>query len=68
MLARERQLYILQKLGMQPAITASQLADELNCSRSTIQRDLTVLDGRGPGDPHVAFVAFLHLLPCQHRV
>jgi DeoR family transcriptional regulator, fructose operon transcriptional repressor len=47
MLARERQLYILQKLGMQPAITASQLADELNCSRSTIQRDLTVLDGRG---------------------
>ena len=47
MLARERQLYILQKLGMQPAITASQLADELRCSRSTIQRDLAVLDHRG---------------------
>lgn len=47
MLARERQLYVLQKLGMQPAIAASQLAEELNCSRSTIQRDLTVLDQRG---------------------
>lgn len=47
MLARERQLYILQKLGMQPAIGASQLAEELNCSRSTIQRDLRELDQRG---------------------
>lgn len=47
MLARERQLHILKKLQMQPAISASRLADELNCSRSTIQRDLRQLDERG---------------------
>ncbi len=47
MLARERELHILQKLQMQPAISASQLADELGCSRSTIQRDLRRLDERG---------------------
>jgi len=52
MLARERQLYILQKLGMQPAISASQLAEELACSRSTIQRDLTTLDRRGEVKRH----------------
>jgi len=52
MLARERQLYIVQKLGMQPAITASQLADELSCSRSTIQRDLSMLDRRGEVKRH----------------
>jgi DeoR family fructose operon transcriptional repressor len=52
MLARERQIYILQKLQMQPAITASQLAEELSCSRSTIQRDLRDLDRRGEVQRH----------------
>ncbi len=47
MLARERQLYILNKLCTHPAVSASQLADELGCSRSTIQRDLRLLDRQG---------------------
>jgi len=47
MLARERQDYILAKLQLQPAISAAQLAEELDCSRSTIQRDLRELDLRG---------------------
>ncbi len=47
MLARERQLYILNKLRMRPAVSATQLADDLGCSRSTIQRDLRLLDERG---------------------
>ena len=52
MLARERQIYILQKLSLQPAISAAQLADELGCSRSTIQRDLRDLDHRGEIQRH----------------
>ena len=52
MLARERQLYILQKLQMQPAISATELADELGCSRSTIQRDLRHLDEQGHVQRH----------------
>ena len=52
MLARERQLYILQKLRLQPAISAGQLAEELTCSRSTIQRDLRELDRRGEVTRH----------------
>jgi len=51
-LARERQLFILQKLQMQPAISATQLADELGCSRSTIQRDLRHLDEQGQIQRH----------------
>ena len=47
MFARERQIHILQKLRIQPAISATQLANELGCSRSTIQRDLRDLDQRG---------------------
>ncbi len=47
MLARERQLYILNKLRVQPAVSASQLALDLGCSRSTIQRDLRLLDDMG---------------------
>ena len=47
MLAKERQGYILQKLRLQPTVTAAQLAEELGCSRSTIQRDLRELDLRG---------------------
>lgn len=52
MLARERQIYILQKLQLLPAISATQLADELGCSRSTIQRDLRALDQRGEIQRH----------------
>lgn len=47
MLARERQIYIIQKLRLQPAITAIALAEEMGCSRSTVQRDLRILDERG---------------------
>ena len=46
-LARERQLFILNKLRTQPAVSASRLADDLGCSRSTIQRDLRLLEGLG---------------------
>jgi DeoR family fructose operon transcriptional repressor len=52
MLARERQLYIISKLRLQPAISAAQLAEELGCSRSSIQRDLRVLEGRGEIERH----------------
>ncbi len=52
MLARERQLYILQKLDVQPAITTTQLAVELGCSRSTIQRDRRTLHARGEVERH----------------
>jgi DeoR family fructose operon transcriptional repressor len=46
-LAGERQAYILRKLAVRPAISAAELAGELGCSRSTIQRDLRSLAERG---------------------
>jgi DeoR family fructose operon transcriptional repressor len=46
-LARERQNYILGKLRLRPAISAASLANELGCSRSTVQRDLRDLAARG---------------------
>lgn len=47
MLAKERELFILSKLNQQNAITVTELCEELNVSRSTIQRDLDSLEKEG---------------------
>ncbi|MBC7961217.1 MAG: DeoR/GlpR transcriptional regulator [Vallitaleaceae bacterium] len=47
MLAKERLLYILERLSTQPSITIQCLSEELNVSASTIQRDLKILEVEG---------------------
>jgi len=47
MLAKERQLRILNRLQLQPFIKMSELCQELNASKSTIQRDVKILEEEG---------------------
>ncbi|MDA3847827.1 MAG: DeoR/GlpR family DNA-binding transcription regulator [Vallitaleaceae bacterium] len=47
MLAKERLLYILERLSTQPSVTIQSLSDELQVSSSTIQRDLNILETEG---------------------
>jgi len=47
MLAKERQLRILNRLQLQPFIKISELCQELHASKSTIQRDLKILEEEG---------------------
>lgn len=47
MLAKERQVYILRRLQSQPFIAMSELCKELGASKSTIQRDVNVLEEEG---------------------
>ena len=47
MLAKERLLYIMKRLQAQPSISISNLCKELQVSKSTIQRDLKILEDDG---------------------
>lgn len=47
MLARERQIYILSRLNVQPMISIKDLCREMNVSKSTVQRDLQKLEKQG---------------------
>ncbi|MDD9147987.1 DeoR/GlpR family DNA-binding transcription regulator [Sporolactobacillus sp. CQH2019] len=46
MLAKERLLYILKRLQIQPSISVIDLAKELSVSKSTVQRDLRILENK----------------------
>lgn len=50
MLAKERQIYILSRLKSQPMISISTLCQEMNVSKSTVQRDLKLLEDQGKVD------------------
>lgn len=50
MLAKERQIYILSRLKSQPMISISDLCKEMNVSKSTVQRDLKLLEEQGKVD------------------
>lgn len=50
MLAKERQLYILSRLKSQPMISINTLCKEMNVSKSTVQRDLRLLEEQGKVD------------------
>lgn len=47
MLAKERLLYIIKRLQAQPSISVADLCKELQVSKSTIQRDLKILEDEG---------------------
>ncbi|MEQ8153777.1 MAG: DeoR/GlpR family DNA-binding transcription regulator [Clostridiaceae bacterium] len=47
MLAKERLLYVLERLNTQPSVSIQKLSDELGVSISTIQRDLKTLENQG---------------------
>ena len=47
MLARERQLFILSRLKSHPMISISDLCKEMNVSKSTVRRDLKLLEDQG---------------------
>lgn len=47
MLAKERQLYILTRLQQQGTVTIKTLCQEMNASKSTVQRDLNLLEDQG---------------------
>lgn len=47
MLAKERQLYILSRLQSKPMISINDLCREMNVSKSTVQRDLKLLEDQG---------------------
>jgi DeoR/GlpR family transcriptional regulator of sugar metabolism len=44
MLAKERLLYVLERLNSQPSVSIKRLSSELGVSVSTIQRDLRILE------------------------
>lgn len=50
MLAKERHLYILSRLKSQPMISINDLCREMNVSKSTVQRDLKLLEQKGQID------------------
>lgn len=50
MLAKERRLYILSRLSSQPMISISELCKEMGVSKSTVQRDLKLLENQGKVD------------------
>lgn len=47
MLAKERLLYIMKRLQAQPSISIGSLCKELGISKSTVQRDLKILEDEG---------------------
>lgn len=47
MLAKERLLYVIERLNTQPAVSILKLSEDLGVSVSTIQRDLNKLDLQG---------------------
>jgi DeoR family fructose operon transcriptional repressor len=47
MLAKERLLYVLERLNSQPSVSIKRLSSELGVSVSTIQRDLRILEEQG---------------------
>ncbi|CUH95069.1 hypothetical protein P22_1138 [Propionispora sp. 2/2-37] len=47
MLAKERLLFVLERLNRQPSVSIKKLSDELKVSVSTIQRDLKILEEQG---------------------
>lgn len=50
MLAKERQLYILSRLKTKPMISINDLCREMKVSKSTVQRDLILLEEQGKLD------------------
>lgn len=47
MLAKERRIYILSRLNSKPMISINDLCQEMNVSKSTVQRDLKLLEDQG---------------------
>jgi DeoR family fructose operon transcriptional repressor len=47
MLAKERLLYIIERLNKQPSVSIQKLSEDLGVSVSTIQRDLKTLEEQG---------------------